>query len=323
MVIHIYIAACSEDGGIYHYTKNSDGSLTEIDFYPLDRPMYLAVKNGKMHVLLRSPFKNNEESGYISYTIRSDGSLTEPSEIISTMGEVACHLFVPSDENTVYCANYVTGSVFKSPSALVSHEGEGPSKPRQDKPHTHYVNETPDGKYIFVTDLGLDTIFTYSKDLKEISRAKVPEGHGVRHLAYSADGNTVFAANELASTVSAFEYDNGVLTIKDTVCCLPDDFHGETTLAAIRVKDGMIYASNRGHDSISCLEYTDGKLSLLSVIKTGGASPRDFDFVGDCIYSTNEMSNSVTVLKKSGKSLSLLPFSYSAQNPLSIVSIEI
>ncbi len=322
MTKHIYIAACAKYGGIYHYTQNKDGSLNEIDFYPVSEPMYLAVKNSKLYVVLRAPFDDNKNSAVITYDILDDGALASTTSPISTLGEVACHIHV-EENGDFYCVNYVSGSVFKSPDKLSVHEGSGPNLPRQNKPHTHYINETPDKKYIFATDLGLDTIFTYSKDLCELSRAKVPEGHGVRHLIYSEDGKTVFAANELYSTLSAFDYSDGKLTLVDTASALPDDFCGKSTIAAIRIKNDLIYVSNRGHDSIACFEYKNKKLHLLSITKVGGESPRDFDFVGDYAYSTNEITNSVTVLRSNGDSLELLPFSYSAPNPLAVISIEL
>ena len=322
MTKHIYIAACTPDGGIYHYTQNENGSLCEQNFYPIPSPMYLEIKQSKLFVVLRAPFNDSKNSGVITYEIGDNGSLSSQSKPISTLGEVACHIHV-EENGDFYCANYVSGSVFKSPDKLVTHEGSGPNLPRQDKPHIHYVKASPDGKYILATDLGLDTIFTYTKDLGEVSRAKVPEGHGVRHLIYSDDGKTVFAANELYSTVSAFDYDDGKLTLVDTVSALPEDFNGFSTIAAIRISGGLIYVSNRGHDSISCFEYKNKKLKLLSVSKIGGESPRDFDFIGDYVYSTNEITNSVTVLKRSEKSLELLPYSYDAPNPLAIVSKDI
>lgn len=318
---HIYIAACSENGGIYHYTQNTDGTLNEIGFYPVPSPMYLAIKNSKMYVVLRAPFEDNNNSGVITYDIAEDGSLSSPTAPISTLGEVACHIHV-EDNGDFYCVNYVSGSVFKSPDKLSVHAGSGPNLPRQDKPHTHYINATPDGKYILATDLGLDTIFTYSKDLCVLYQAKVPEGHGVRHLIYSDDGKTVFAANELYSTLSAFDYSDGKLTLVDTASALPKDFKEKSTIAAIRIKNGLIYVSNRGHDSIACFEYKNKKLKLLSITKVGGESPRDFDFIGDYIYSTNEITNNITVLRSFGERLELLPFSYSAPNPLAVICLE-
>ncbi len=322
MTNHVYIASCTSDGGIHHYTQNKDGSLNELDFYPLKNPMYLQIKNGRMFVLLRDPFEGNENSGVFSFRIEKDGSLSDASEINSTLGKVACHLYVP-DDMMPYCVNYVSGSVIKVPDNLAVHDGDGPVKPRQDKAHTHFVNASPDGKYIFVTDLGLDSIFVYDKELKEISRAKVPYGHGVRHLAYSPDGKTVFAANELSSTVSAFDYSDGKLTLRDTAYGLPGDFTQKSTMAAIRVRNGKIYASNRGHDSISCFDYKDGRLSLLYTEKVGGISPRDFDFIGDYAYCTNEVSNDTTVLKIENERLMPTEMKYQGKNPLCVVSIAL
>ncbi len=318
---HIYIAECHKDGGIHHYTQESDGSLNEIKFYPVDSPMYLAIKDGRLFIVVRAPFDDSEESGVYSCKINADGSLSDSTEILSTKGKVACHLYVPDDMKP-FCVNYVSGSVIKVPDNLVVHSGEGPVKPRQDTAHTHFVNASPDKKFIFVTDLGLDKIFVYDRDLKKVSEAKVPYGHGVRHLAYSSDGKTVFSANELSSTVSAFDYDNGKLTIKDTASALPGDFTYKSTVAAIRVKDDKIYVSNRGHDSIACFTYTKNKLNLEYITKVGGESPRDFDFVGDYVYSTNEISNNTTVLKLSDGMLINTGLKYTGKNPLCIVSAD-
>ena len=46
----VYFAACSEDGGIYHYKKTEAG-LELINKYGLDRPMYIAIENEKMYVI--------------------------------------------------------------------------------------------------------------------------------------------------------------------------------------------------------------------------------------------------------------------------------
>ncbi len=35
---------------------------------------------------------------------------------------------------------------------------------KDSSPHAHYINQTPDGKYITITDLGADRIVTYKFD---------------------------------------------------------------------------------------------------------------------------------------------------------------
>lgn len=316
---NIYIAACDKNGGIYHFTQNDDGSLTEKNFYPLDRPLYMTVEKNKMYIILREPFDDDTNSGVMSFEIEKDGSLIRPVECESTEGKCACHLTVK--DGNIYCVNYISGSVIKVGEKLVMNIGNGPNKPRQDKTHMHFVNFSPDEKYLLVTDLGLDTIFTYDKNLNEISRAKVPDGHGVRHLAYSGDGKYIFSANELASTVSVFSYNDGKLELIDTLSGIPSDFTNKTTMAAIRVHDGFIYASNRGHDSISKFSFDGTKLHLEDVISVGGSGPRDFDFIGDYVYSTNEQTNNVTVLKNENGKLTLLPFTYNMPDPLCVITI--
>ena len=322
---HIYVAACDRNGGIYHYTQNPDGSLDFIDIYPLDRPTYLAISQGKMYVTLRAPWGDGSDSGVISLDIGEDGTLSNPSEVSSTEGLVACHLCIDEENDAVFCANYVSGSVKKIGCKLSIHEGSGPNLPRQDKAHTHYVCLSPDKKYIFAVDLGIDSIIVYDKELNCQSVAQVPAGHGCRHLIFSPDGKTVFCANELASSLSAFSYENGKLTLIDTVSGLPEGFAGTTKASAIRYHDGKIYMSHRGYDTIACFSFDGQKLILESNSWVGGESPRDFDFIDGYVYSTNELTNNVTVMKKNADgSLAPLPFMYAtASDPLCVVATKL
>jgi mannose-6-phosphate isomerase-like protein (cupin superfamily) len=162
----------------------------------------------------------------------------------------------------------------------------------------HFVGLTPDRNYICAADLGTDTVYVYDRALNLYGSAKVPDGHGVRHLAFSQDGKWMFAANELRSTVSVFAYKAGALELVDTCAAIPMDFMGESAIAAIRVRDDDIYVSNRGHDSISKLSFDGQKLTLLETFPTGGKTPRDFCFVGSRILCANQDSNTVTLLDR-------------------------
>lgn len=289
----IYFASCVENGGIYHY-KLKGGVFTLAEITPMDRPMYMVIEGRKMYIVLRAPFAHCEESGVVVYDLDEDGKLINPSKILSTKGVVGCHILVDRDE--IYCANYVSGSAIKLPDQLVEHSGVGIHPKRQTAPHCHFVGLTPDKKYVCVTDLGLDTIFLYDRDMQLHAKVKVPDGHGVRHLIFSDDGKWLFAANELASTLSVFAYEEGALTLLDTCKLLPEDFTGDNLAAAIRIKDGKIYVSQRGYDAISQVAFTGGKLILENNFPCGGKAPRDFDFAGDLLISTNQDSDTVTVL---------------------------
>lgn len=103
-------------------------------------------------------------------------------------------------------------------------------------------------------------------------------------------------ANELMSSVSFFDYNDGVLNYITTVKTLPDDFYEESTVAAICAKDNWLYVSNRGHNSISVFELCESVPRLKACVDCGGMSPRDFEIFGDLLVCTNENSDNVTFL---------------------------
>ncbi len=290
----LYIASCTKDGGIERFGLSCEGKLSKIDLVKMDRPMYMIESEGRMHVILRAPFDTSDESGYQSYRIDSDGDLCDSSDILSTKGVVACHIAVFN--SIVYAVNYLSGSVVKIPDTVVKHEGKGVNMLRQEMPHTHYVSRSPDGKYLFVTDLGIDTVFVYDRNLSFVSSVKIPSGHGPRHLAFHEDNTTVFCANELTSTISVLKYSDGILTLDGTYDGLPKGFSGESTAAAIRCVGDRVYVSNRGHDSVGVFEYDGEALSNVGFYSTYGNGPRDFIVVDDYLVVTNEISDNVTVV---------------------------
>ena len=288
---NIYIASCEENGGIYRCRIHKDGIPYIESFAPMDKPMYMTISDGKMYVLLRAPFQNSSDSGLIIYDIGSDGNLTNPSEIYSTKGEVACHLAV--DHGDVFCTNYISGSIVKMWDKVVSHSGKGVNPYRQQSPHPHFVCLTPDKKYICVTDLGVDKVLVYNKDLTLKSIVNIPDGSGPRHLVFHENGRNAFCVNELTSTVTVMSYRDGTFEVEETVRALPPT-DCESTAAAIRCRDNMVFVSNRGHNSISFLEFCDDSLTLKKTVPSYGQDPRDFWIENDLIISANEKSNHVS-----------------------------
>lgn len=297
---NIYISSCHKNGGIYRY-ELKEGRLIFKDKTDLDRPMYTTVHNKKLYVILREAFENGD-SGIVSLNISDGGSLSNLSSPISTGGKVCCHLCVK--DNDVFSTNYISGSINKLGQKTVIHSGSGPNLPRQDKAHCHFIKPSPDGKYILVCDLGLDTIFTYDTDLNVISAEKVPDGHGVRHLAYSQDGKTVYAVNELAATVSVLDYSDGKLTLLDTVETLPEDCTEKNTAAAIRVYGNRLYVSNRAQSLVAVMDISNRIPKLIKQISTDGISPRDFDIIDNTMICTNEGGN-ITVYNVEGDNFTL------------------
>ena len=135
----------------------------------------------------------------------------------------------PSEAQIVLVANYGAGGVaahiakedgtLGAASCAVQHgPGATPGVGRQDKAHPHGVCVSPDGKFVFVADLGRNSVFMYALradgQLAELAEQVVHAGAGPRHLAatlgvgaspYVAEGveiGVVFCLNELDNTIS-------------------------------------------------------------------------------------------------------------------------
>lgn len=318
MMKHIYILSCEKNGGVYHYIFNN-GEFQFAEKTPLDRPMYAIIRDNRMYVILRETDTQTHFGGIVSYELNENGNLTNPTETESTNGIVPCHLEIIGNDKFV--VNYLPGNIVKLGKKTVTHSGKGVHPTRQDAPHTHFVCASPDKKYLLCTDLGLDKVFIYTKDLDKISEIKLTDSCGPRHLVFSENGDYIFVACELSSTVELLKYSNGNMTHTGSFSCLPNDFNKENTVAAIRRKGNNIYVSNRGHDSISIFDFNKGALKLKQNVKCGGKSPRDINIIGDYLLSSNELSNNATVFRiGADSSLCKLDTEFKIPSPVCILS---
>ena len=236
----------------------------------------------------------------------------------STGGKGACHLAVSPDGRTVAVANYGDGHISTLrlndhgvPETLVSviaNRGEGPNKSRQAGPHAHGVYFDKSGTRLFVPDLGADRVRVYPCDpaTSVLGEALPPlltaPGAGPRHLAFSADGKNAYVINELDNTILAATCEAGTFTALGTVPTLPKDFTGANTTAEVEVSpdDRFVYASNRGHDSITvfCRHEQSGTLTFLQHAPCGGKTPRHFKLApnGKWLLCAHMESHSLSVL---------------------------
>ena len=293
MIQNVYIASCCREGGIYHYRMDDSGKCTLAAVTPADRPMFMAISENRMYVTLRDPWDTGE-SGVLSFKMDAEGFLRNPSALQSTKGITACHILV--DNGEVFCANYRSGSVIKLPDILVQHTGCGPNRDRQESSHPHFVGLTPDRKYVCTADLGTDSIYLYDRELNLQSRVRAPLGHGPRHLAFHESGRYLFCVNELESTVSVYAYREGPAEYLSLASALPEGYGGESYSAAIRVLGDEVFVSNRGHDSVARMRFSEERLTLVETIDCRGRTPRDIWFTGKYLLSANQDSNTVTVL---------------------------
>jgi 6-phosphogluconolactonase len=181
---------------------------------------------------------------------------------------------------------------------------------------------SPDNRFVFVPDLGLDKIFAYRLDPAQAALtandppfATVPPGSGPRHFAFHPNGKFAYSINEMKSSVTVFSYDRtkGALTGLQTVSNLPEGYTGVDNSAEIDVDAAgkFLYASNRGHDSITIykIDSRKGTLTTVDRVLTQGKTPRGFkiDPTGRYLFAANQDSGSIVVFRRNAATGRLTP----------------
>ncbi len=259
-----------------------------------------------------------------AFSIEPSGSLTFLNKV-SSKGDSPCHISVDPEGKNVFVANYGSGSFAELPigsdgklreaSAFVQDTGKGPNAQRQEGPHAHFIEVSPDKRFAVGADLGVDKVFVFRADgLKpnDTPFAAVKAGSGPRHLAFHPSGKFAYLTNELASTVVAFAWNHssGALREFQTISTLPAGFKGENTTAEIAVhpSGAFLYDSNRGDDGIAvfAIDQSKGTLTAVDRTPTQGKTPRNFEIdpTGSFLIAANQNSGNLVVFridKQSGK----------------------
>jgi len=232
------------------------------------------------------------------------------------------HLAVDATGKMLVTAQYGGGSVAAFPlkedgsigprSGLYEHKGGSRVVERRQKsPHPHYVGFSPDNRFAFVPDLGLDQVVIYKVDaanatLTPHGEGICPPGGGPRHMKFHPSAKFAYVLNELTLAVTAFDYDAEAGTMKaiHTVDALPENVE-ETFLSASEIRmhpsGKFVYSANRGHDSITAfaIDQTTGRLSVIENEPVRGSWPRNFnlDPSGQWLLAAGRDSNTVAVFK--------------------------
>ncbi len=269
----------------------------------------------------------NRHGGVSSFSIERPGGKLTPLSTQPTGGDAPCHLTLDEAGTTLFTANYAGGSVSVFPvtegriwerTALITHEGHGPIAARQRGPHPHEVVINAVDHLLYVPDLGLDKVFLYRpRQAQQPLPAAQPyvttaPGGGPRHLAFSPDGYEMYVVLEMASRLAHFHRDDPATPWQEigSVSLLPEDADatGNTGAEVVITPDGKyLYASNRGHNSISLFSLErDGKPVMTGNYPCGGKTPRFFtlDPTGKYLLVLNQDSNNMVLfLRKNDGSL--------------------
>lgn len=324
-----YTGRNSNSKGIYFYRFDpGKRTLEAIGVAETPSPSFLAIDPARKFLYAANEISNyrGEQTGTVT-AFRIDpgaGKLTELNTVASR-GSGPAFVAVDRSGKNVLVANYGGGTVavlpiaddgsLKEASGFQKHEGHSVNPRRQREPHAHSINLSPDNRFAIAADLGLDKLLVYRFDAakgtlepNDPPSISVAPGSGPRHFTFHPNGKYAYAINEMKSTVTAFDWDakRGVLTEKQTVSTLPQDFTGESTTAEVVVHPNgrFLYGSNRGHDSIAVFSIAaDGKLTPVEITPAKVKTPRNFalDPSGEYLFAAGQNSNNIVVFRVDGK----------------------
>ena len=297
--MHVLVGTYTEgtaSEGVYLYSYDPETAETKLlSEAPSGNPSFVIVSGDRAYAV--NEF-NDGRQGMSSFalgevSIKPINSVAIPAEVVP--GEDPCNILFTG--TAVITSNYSGGSVTAFPVAgdgsigemsqyYVPEQGEEPA-------HMHCAVESPDGKYLFVTNLGMDCIHRFARlegdqPLGESAIAWQNQDDikfGPRHMVFSADGRYAYLLCELGDQLVVFSYDDGILTPIQTLTAYDGEGHGSADIHLS--PDGrFLYTSHRLKEdgfAIFAVDPANGMVEKRGYQPTG-RHPRNFAISPDGRY---------------------------------------
>ena len=284
--------------GIYVYKFDTDTGMSDsVSMVEVANPSFLVVSPDEKYVYSVGEGGDNDSFAHSFSFNKEDGKLTLLNSQ-PTGGSSPAYITLDSRGHNVITANYGGGSISQfnvnkdgtlSPLAnLFQFEGKGTDVIRQSQPHLHSVRYSPDGMFMFATDLGTDKIYRY-KSVYSVFEGQpaflendtavflTPEGTGPRHFDFHPNGLYFYLLGEMSGEVIVYDYNMGNLQQKQRIVA---DSVGAQGSADIHISPNgrFLYASNRLQEdgiAIFAIDSQDGTLTKIGYQLTA-KHPRNF-----------------------------------------------
>jgi 6-phosphogluconolactonase len=271
------------------------------------------------------------------------GGKLEQISTQNSAGIGTCHVALDRTGRVLLAADYGGGSAASflvsegklSPAVWSEHYiGHGPNADRQQSAHAHFASYSPDNRFAYINDLGMDCIHFYTLNtetamLKPAGTYHARPGAGPRTLRFHPNGHTAYSINELDSTVDVLEWSktDGSLKFIARIELLPEDFHGLSRACdTLITRDGRsVYFVNRDNNFLYSFraDFASGKLTPMVRSNCGGKTPRSvtLDPTERWMLVANQDSDLISVFRRNPRTGALAEEGkgYPAAVPMSIV----
>lgn len=294
--------------GDFEYVSDTKGILNPsyIVVSPDEKMIYSVNETREGAV---SSFRFDKNTGTLTFLNTQPAAGADP-----------CYINLNKKQTFLVTANYSGGSLSVFPlnvdgSIQALTQCLDMNEPGTETPnsHIHTAVFSPNGKRLFVTDLGKDKINQFQlvsrpdgtflvHDREKITELK--PGSGPRHLAFHPNGKYLYSINELAGTVAVFQYKKGNLSLIQTIASDITPGVGGKGSADIHISpDGkFLYTSNRlkaDGIAIFSIHPRNGRLTSAGYQLTG-IHPRNFILTpdGKFLLCANRNSNRIQIFER-------------------------
>ncbi|OYQ43812.1 6-phosphogluconolactonase [Flavobacterium cyanobacteriorum] len=318
LVVGTYTRAC-DSKGLYVYDFNSATAETKLKSTSefINNPSYLTASPDNKYIYTVN--ENGEKSGVTALRYTPGNGKLKSLHDKDSRGEDPCYII--SNEKHVIVANYTGGtiSVFErnadgsltDAKQLVKHSGRSINNERQEKPHIHMVQFSPDKKYVFAIDLGTDKIYIYHYNPNEENKILVLKdvivtkaGSGPRHMVFNPNGIFFYVLHELDASLTVYSWiKDKAMPIQELSIAIKDEGCKNSGGDLRFTRDGkFLYVTNRGDANTVTIfkSHANGMLNFVEELPTMGEEPRNIsiDPKDNFVLIGHQKSNDIVIFKR-------------------------
>lgn len=226
----------------------------------------------------------------------------------SSGGSGPCHIATSPDGAYLVISHYHDGTVGvlrqegsrgQELTDLIHLEGRGKHPVRQRSSHPHHAVVDSSSGLVTIVDLGTDRLVTYEHvrgRLRCHSVSPLPPGTGPRQLIKETATSRRWLVGELSGEILTLDEDPpGHFVVTDRVPASQSNGQNFPAHGDFDGESHRLYVSNRGPDTISVFDTSDGTRQIAEV--STPAHPRHFVRIRDSLLVAAMHANEIAVLR--------------------------